>query len=193
MRRSSNSGCLGASSESNRGPDRVITNFAMSAVALAKRCQAFGAQGLNRDTIANLVDGPTRTSQRGRKPTVIALALNVSPIHLLADPDDSGEVSITPKYDVGPRRLRGWLAVGPHFSLKTGENSQETAAVFLGDLPDADQAIRGLALEARKERQSVLPPIKDESELEKLEEERDENLLRMIMTDTFYEDDDAEH
>jgi hypothetical protein len=170
----------------------VITNFAMSAAALAKRCQAFGAQGLNRDTIANLETG-RRERLSVDELAVIALALNVSPIHLLADPDDSGEVSITPKYDVGPRRLRGWLASRAALQPQDWRYFEETAAVFLGDLPDADQAIRGLALEARKERQSVLPPIKDESELEKLEEERDENLLRMIMTDTFDEDDDAEH
>jgi hypothetical protein len=63
---------------------------------LAARCVALGAADLTENVIENIESRSARASKRPRPVTVdelliLALALNVAPVHLLVPPDDPDE------------------------------------------------------------------------------------------------------
>lgn len=159
----------------------------ISAATLATQCQVAGAKGINRDTIANLETG-RRERLSIDELAVIALALNVSPIHLLSDPDDPDDVAVTDTYSVRPFRLRAWLASRMPLQRQDDRAFQAAAVAFLDGLPEVEEAVRDLA----RRRQPALRPL-DDAEIDRLEAQRAQEIEDFLADDGHeYADEDGE-
>jgi hypothetical protein len=86
----------------------------MTIKALAERCAELGAPGLTAQALYKLEGQRDRADRRPRPVTVdellvLALALNVAPVHLLVPTDDAGEpYPVTATVEADSSRVRGW-------------------------------------------------------------------------------------
>jgi transcriptional regulator with XRE-family HTH domain len=92
----------------------------LSPADLAGRCAALGAGDLTENVIENIESRSARASKRPRPVTVdellvLAVALNVAPVHLLVPPDDpDAPYPVTAKVTARRFPVRGWIrGIGP--------------------------------------------------------------------------------
>lgn len=75
---------------------------------LADRCAEVGAPEVNRSVLANIESG-RRDSVSVDELMILALALDVSPVDLLAADQDDGEVALVPGDPIPTRTAREWV------------------------------------------------------------------------------------
>lgn len=87
---------------------RLRRDRGWSAAALAERCAARGHPEITRDRIATLETRRYRALTTAEL-MIIAVALDVSPVHLMAPLEDDQQVAVTNEITATASQLRAWI------------------------------------------------------------------------------------
>jgi transcriptional regulator with XRE-family HTH domain len=113
---------------------------------LAARCTELGAGDLTENVIENIESRSARASKHPRPVTVdellvLALALDIAPVHLLADTDDQAPCQVTPAVSVRAVVARRWMRGWPQSEGLPGYTDSRR---YLGATPDSEDDVEYL-------------------------------------------------
>lgn len=157
---------------------KLRTEQRLSAQALADLCAKLGSAEINRDVIANLESG-RRRSVTVAEVAILAFALGVSPSHLMVDHEDSSPIAVTGRIKPSGRAMRAWLAGRAPLKGQDPRRFAGQAVPWMADLPAIDEDAIARWRRLDEIGKTLLPPVEDEAELERISKERAELFAKL--------------
>ena len=114
---------------------------------LAARCAELGAADLTENIIENIESRSRRGGTRRPRPVtvdellVLALALDIAPVHLLAGMEDQAPCPVTPSVSVRAVVARRWVRGWPWSEGLPGYTDRKR---YLGAIPDGEDDVEYL-------------------------------------------------